>query len=296
MINRWSILVLLGLGATTGIWCNAINLDAVRADIAYNLAQVQNLDYAIGLDQYAIERAPLEDVYYRGLGITLGGKAQLANATNPVSRFDERTTFDTVQQLALPQVVALERSDLFFAARTTLLRARELNPLNPDLTVALAQMYQQWATLAPAAARPALVEQASQFYAQAISLRPRDARLLNESALFDLTYQRDSNAALQKWNASLRIDPRIAQTYWDLGQTYAARNDSAKAIALFQKYIELAPNAPNFWEAYKNLALLYEQIGDLASAIQAARAAMRLAPAEAQSALAELEARLARTP
>jgi tetratricopeptide (TPR) repeat protein len=286
--RRWSGVAALALALSVGGWCNAINLDAVRADIAYNLAQVQNLDYAIGLDKYAMDRAPLEDVYYRGLGITLAGKAQLADATNPVSRLDERTSFDAVRQFTVPQLVALNRNELFFAARAALLRARELNPLNPDHTVALAQMYQQWAMLAPADARPALVEQASRFYAHAISQRPRDARLLNESALFDLTYKRDTDAALQKLGESLRIDPRITQTYWNLGQAYAARNDFAKAIAMYQKYIELAPDAANVWEAHKNLALLYKQMGDLANAVVQAQTATSLAPEEVQSQLQTL--------
>ena len=290
--NRWSAPLALALGAFTVIWCNAINLDAVRADIAYNIAQVQNFDYAIGLDEYAIQRAPFEDIYYRGLGVTLAGKAQLADAANPRSRFDERTTFDEVRQLTAPQLAALNRSELFFAARATLVRARELNPLNPDHTVALAQMYKQWAMLTPIDARAPLVEQANQYYAQAISQRPRDARLLDESASFDVSFRGDSAAALAKLTESARIDPRIAETFWNLGQIYAARNDFVLAIAAIQKYVALSPSDPKLWQVHGNLAEMYRRTGDLSAAIRELETAIALAPLDSQPQLKESLARL----
>jgi tetratricopeptide (TPR) repeat protein/O-antigen ligase len=286
--NQINILIFLLFGTILVITCDAVNLNSVRADVAYNLSQNLNLDYAIALDKYAIDRAPLEDVYYRGLGSALAGRAQLAEETDSNSRFDERTTFDTIWHFAVPQEAPLNRVELFYAARATFLRGRELNPLNPDHTAALAQLYTVWQSLASQDTRAPLANQASQFYAQAISLRPRDANLWNASALLDLNYKQDANAALQKLNESLRLDPRIAQTYFNLGQTYALQKNFTAAIAAYQKYIALVPQASNLWEAHMNIGLVYKQTGNMPAAIREAELAASLASDETRAQLNEL--------
>ncbi len=289
--NRWSLIAVAPIVIVAGLWCDSVNLNAVRADTAYNYAQNLNLEYAIALDQWAIERAPLEDVYYRGYGAALAGHAALADA-KLAGRLDARVAFDVVSQFTVSQLLTLNQNDLYLAARAVLLRGRELNPLNPDLTVALAQMDRQWATVAPSEARQALVDQAALDYAQALVQRPRDAKLWNEAAGFDLESKQDANAALKKLNQAATIDPRIAQTFWSLGQAYAMQRDSAKAIQAYQHYIALAPQAANVWDAHKQIAALYEQTGDYAAALRQAQLAATLAPADQRAALLDQVARL----
>ncbi len=255
--NRWSLVVLGPVAVIATLWINCFNLDSVRADIVYQRGQVydmlQEWDFAIPLYKHAIHLAPDEDVYYRGLGYAFMEKAGAANeaVATSISRFDAQSPLDEIWSLDARQTAELNRTDLLYAARAVFARGRAINPLNADHTAGLAQVYQRWAgwTTDPGQ-RSTLANESSQYYAQAVRLRPRDAKLWNGWATIDLFYQNAPDAATSRLDEAQRLDARL-------------------------------------WETHQNLALLYMQKGDLSSAIHEAQMAASLAPADAQSQLSE---------
>ncbi len=188
-VNRWSWAALVPLVLAAWACVNTLNLDSIRADMLYQqgerYARWQEWDYAIALYKRAIDRAPYEDVYCRGMGQALLGKAVSASPDSP-ARFDEQTPLDRIWSVGLQPDVELNRADLFYAARAVFLRGRALNPLNADHSAGLALTYRRWAELtAEPAQRASLVEQSSQYYAAALRLTPQDAQLKNDWAMLD---------------------------------------------------------------------------------------------------------------
>jgi tetratricopeptide (TPR) repeat protein len=215
----------------------------------------------------------------------------------------------------------LSRLDALYAAQAMLLHARSLNPLLVDNTLNLARFYlPELPVNTPA--RTALAERANRYYGQAIRLSPNQTTLWNEWARFDLEYRNDPDAAIAKLQHSLALEPEYAPTLLQLGQTHIAKNDLNQAAKVYQRalalkapppeaysklafvyyqqgqlaqaaqafadYIQAAPDAINLWEARKNLALIYKQMGDIPAALREAQAAGEQAPAEARAGLTQM--------
>ncbi|HEY4688194.1 MAG TPA: tetratricopeptide repeat protein, partial [Anaerolineae bacterium] len=166
-----------------------------------------------------------------------------------------------------------------------------------------------------------LVDLSDQYYAESLRLNPNDASLWREWAEFKLTYRGDPGGALETLRVSVQLDDRFIPSYLTMSDAYLAQGDLDRAvqsidralalqpdlpeavsrqafvyfqqgrfeesIAAYMKYIQLAPDAPNVWEAHKNIALLREQLGDVAGALQAAQAALARAPQDVQPQLAD---------
>jgi len=326
--TKGGLIALVPVALATAVWINVVNLNPVRADATYRLGQLfddqADWNAAIALYQRAIRLAPANDAYYLTLAHTYQQKASLASPTAP-SLFNAGTSLEEILKRDAPAPAGLNRLDSLYAAQAMLRRARDLNPLYADHTINLARFYQP-ALPVNTPSKAKLADLANQYYTEAQRLNPNNVLLWNERADFDLTYRNDPDAALQKLKESLARDPQFEQTYLNLGKAYAAKQDYrhaieayqqalavqpqsneaqsrlafayysqgrlAEAIQAYQQYIARAPNASNLWEAHKNLALLYEQTGDLLSAIQEAERATRLAPPDLTAALAELVARL----
>jgi tetratricopeptide (TPR) repeat protein/O-antigen ligase len=88
------------------------------------------------------------------------------------------------------------------------------------------------------------------------------------------------------------MKPDLAQIQGRLAYLYAQQGQPAKAVQATLLYIEIVPRSLNVWEAHKNLALLYEQAGDVSKAIEEARIAAGMAPGDVVPQIDELIERL----
>ncbi len=274
-----------------------INVSLVRADIIYKQGQAYDsagrYDEAIFLYQMALDQQPREDYYYLFLG-----RAQLERAR---------------------QSTGSERVQYLRDAERSLLRARELNPMNTDHSANLGRLYLAWAQLADADQRAQWVQQSLDNYSVATRLSPNAAHLHNEYAS---AYQMagDSTRALDQFLISLRIDPRYVETYRRLGDFYRTTNQEDQAIRTFEQGLEVAPRdlalrsllgflyaergetdkaieqnlavlelRPNDEGALRNLAVLYSRVGDNGNALRYAQEALAVTQdAEERAALEAL--------
>jgi tetratricopeptide (TPR) repeat protein/O-antigen ligase len=288
---------LVGLTAALALII-AVNLNLVAADIVFKLGQSSDnrRDWRSSIVFYtkAVARQPDQDHYHLFLG-----RALLENA--------RQTTDPTAQEALLRR------------AEQTLLRARELNPLNTDHSANLARYYATVAALStdPAARRLAL-EQASTYYAQATTLSPNTAHLQNEwgTVLVQLGRYDEARARFER---SLQLDPNFADTYLRRAQMETQLGNWSAALADYETATRLAPNDirghsgrayalaqlgliteaitanlaalqinPTEYTTLQNLALLYQRQGDIPQALLYARRARDIAPPEQQPLLDEL--------
>lgn len=292
---------LLGLTAAL-VLIARVNYPLVAADIVFKLGQSSDnrRDWRASIVFYtkAVALQPDQDHYRLFLG-----RALLESA---------RQTTDPTAQEAL-----LQRTE------QTLLRARELNPLNTDHSANLARYYATVATLStdPAARRIAL-EQASTYYAQATTLSPNTAHLQNEwgTVLVQLGRYDEARARFER---SLQLDPNFADTYLRRAQLETELGNWTAALADYEEATRLAPNDirghsgrayalaqlgrideaiaanlavlqlnPDEFNTLQNMALLYERQGDIPQALAYARRARAVAPPAQQALLDELIRRL----
>ncbi len=324
--GRRRIAVAIPVALALSVILSAAALAPVQADIAYKLG----VDYdanpgaAIAAYQRAIAMQPQQDLYLPALAHALVYQSSLAS-DDGASAFSDRTRFEDVLALDAALRAALNRSDLLFAAQTAFVRARQLSPLHPEHSIHLARFYLP-ALPVNTPAETQLVALADSHYAAALRLNRNDVKLWNEWAEFKLRYQGDPVGALDTLQQSLRRDDRFAPTYLLLVDAYLAQQDvngAAQAIeralalepdrpdavskaafvyfrqgrledatAAYLKYLHLAPDAANVWEAHKNVALLRERLDDIDGAIREAESAAQLAPENIQQQLIDLVDRL----
>lgn len=218
------------------------------------------------------------------------------------------------QRSPLPSAT-LSREDLLTAARAVLDEARRINPLNTDHSANMARMWRQSADITQdAALKRQRYENSSKEYAIATNLSPNNAQLWNEWGSLYLYSLGDSTQAFAKLNHSMEIDPKYDQTYLLLGDygmqqanAFAASrdqintkiktiSDTVQIAALqaeaqtqddnykaklketsiqFTKAISVNPNST---QAYNILTYIFQQVGDLPSAIATAEKLLVVAP------------------
>jgi tetratricopeptide (TPR) repeat protein len=198
------------------------------------------------------------------------------------------------------------------AARTILLEARHVNPLNTDHSANLGRLYKNWADLSKTSEqRLERIAQSVGYYEQAATLSPQNTIVWNELATVYLYQLGDLDKAWKTIQHSLELDDRYEQTYMIAGdarlreseataqqitakqQQLQNADDTAKAtleqeidqlmrtyneqlleaIAEYERALELQPNLLN---VYRTVSGAYEQLGRLDDAVatleQAARA------------------------
>ncbi|HQV71213.1 MAG: tetratricopeptide repeat protein [Anaerolineae bacterium] len=218
------------------------------------------------------------------------------------------------QRTPLPSA-ALSREDLLTAARAVLDEARRINPLNTDHSANMARMWRQSADITQdAALKRQRLENSSKEYAIATNLSPNNAQLWNEWGSLYLYSLGDSTQAFQKLNHSIEIDPKYDQTYLLLGDygmqqanVFASNRDQINAkiktisdtvqIAALQaeaqtqddnykaklrettiQFTKAISVNPTSTQAYNILTYIYQQVGDLPSAIATAENLLAVAP------------------
>ena len=250
------------------------NLRIIQADVVYKQARPldqqaarsgnpQQWDAPIAIYEHAIELAPNEDFYYLFLGRAYLEKAGVVEDPE-------------------------ERRQLLETARERLLVAQEINPLNTDHTANLARLTTRWAslrTLEPER-REELLEQAKDYYQDALSLSPQNSVIRNEYANLLFSLEEDCEAALATYERSLGIDPFFAQTYFNLAGVYqncatqvaqgSAQDYYRRAAQLLEEGLDRRRRNPDDGALLVQAGQLYQQAGDYEAAIAALEEAQRL--------------------
>ncbi len=247
------------------------SINPIRADIFYKQGQAYEAEKqwatSIALYQRALALVPKEDYYYLFLG-----RAQL--------------------ELARKAKDPARREQLLKEALATLIKARDLNPLNTDHTANLARLYRNWGELVnDPAERERQWKQALTYYETATRLSPNAAHLYNEWGLVHFLLgdlyqklnrpeeaQQQFDQALARYQQSLALDQRFPQTYLLLGDFYRSRGELAKAARAYEQALALKKKQPRVWDA---LAYLYAQLGRVEDAITATQQLLRYRPNDA---------------
>ncbi len=198
------------------------NLRIVHADITFKMAEPfakgDTWGLASLLYQHAISQAPDEDYYYLFLG-----KSYLEQAK-------------TLQDIN-------EKSALVQRAEVDLKSAQKINPLNTDHTANLARLYSWWAgQTTDAVERKTRGEKSSEYYARALVLSPNHSTLWGEWAILFMDLLDQPEAALERLQHAVQLDPEYNFTQGLLGDYYItlasrAQEKSDKTVA-FQQAID----------------------------------------------------------
>jgi tetratricopeptide (TPR) repeat protein len=130
-------------------------------------------------------------------------------------------------------------------------------------------------------------DEAVQLLTRARVLAPTDPNVLNSLGIC-LKAAGRTNAALEAFDAALRIDPGMAPAHFNRGELFEELNDINAARSAYQRATELDPN---YVEALASLAWLDAQAGDAVSARVHGERALAVSPSHvlAQMALASAE-------
>ncbi|MBN1936883.1 MAG: O-antigen ligase family protein [Anaerolineae bacterium] len=289
------------------------NLQVVHADMIYKQAEPYATpgywDFNIILHQKALALAPQEDFYYLFLG---RGFLEKARSAAVAERLSHTFKVSEILQLTPQQLTELSRGDLLNCSDAVLIEAQRINPLNTDHAANLGRLYRTRAEFeSDAAHKQAYFDKALDYYGQATMLSPNAAHLFDEWGLVYFMMGQYEQA-IAKYEYSLTIDQLYVNTYLSLGDAYMATKayDQAEraylgalaldpnqplvytqlsymygiqgrtddAISATLKVLEQSPDQQLTYNGYKNLALYYQQGGQIEPAMRAAESALALAP------------------
>jgi len=258
--------ILAVVGFIFVLWLSVTtNLRIIHADIAFKMAEPfsNTGQWAVAnvLYRRAIELSPDEDYYYLFLG-----RGSLEEA---------KTITDPTQQ-----------EQAFRTAEADLLRAQDINPLNPDHTANLARLYSWWALQASDEdTRNERGKISDQYYSRVIVLSPNNARLWDEWAILQLNVLGDPERAYELLSHSLEIDPLYDWTHALTGDYFSkiaveAENETEqqtlleKAVVHYQQATEIEPKNTNYYFA---LASAYQSLNDIPGVIAALEDSLKVA-------------------
>jgi tetratricopeptide (TPR) repeat protein len=285
---------------------NQTNIKTIRADVIYKQGEEwsrqQQWDLAIAHHKRALELAPKEDFYYLWAGSAYLEKSKLVPAEGCI--ITKEPSISGVLDMSIETTAQLCREDLLLAARTILLQARHVNPLNTDHSANLGRLYKNWADLSTEPEKRAeRLDQSISYYEQASTLSPQNTIVWNELATVYLYQIGDMAKAWETIERSLGLDERFDQTHMIAGdawlretelvgqqlatkqQELATAEGEAKAaieaeiallqqeqdrkleaaIASYERALEIRPSLTN---VYTTVAGAYEQLGRIEEAIQ----------------------------
>lgn len=271
------------------------NLNISRADVlakqGTNYERDGGWDAARLLYEQALQLQPQEDRYFLNLGRALMERARTA---------------------ATPE----ERDQYFGQALGVLERARSTNPLNTDHTRNLASLHRVWAsTLEDPAEQEAHLEQANGYYTEATRLSPKNASIWNDWAML-YAERGQYDQAFETFDRSLTVDSTWTETYLRRAGIQLQREDFEAALADYDDIIERSPRSlqalsgkayaltqmeriteaitvnqqaaeihPTDYTTHKNLALLYQQTGQIDLALTSAQTALAVGTPQEQQAM-----------
>ncbi|MCA9673317.1 MAG: tetratricopeptide repeat protein [Myxococcales bacterium] len=189
----------------------------------------------------AAKLSPHARVYY-SLGLSYykaGQKKKGIAALRKAAELDPKNT-QYVSQWAILQI----RRDPAKAI-AMLEKARRAQPKNADITHQLGLAYRRATMRMPGKGNKARRES----YLRKAEGLIKSSLAMGESANrhFDLAvvYRRlgEARRAIRHYEAAVRLDPKFASAYWDLGHMYTQEKRADEAIAAFNKYLALRPSA-----------------------------------------------------
>lgn len=250
--TNWWLYAILMVGVIMCIF--ATNLNVIRADIYHKLGlaygHAEQWDKSIALQRRAIELASYEDHYYPFLGQAYLRKAELH---------------------------AERRSVWFEEARKAFEMAKRISPFNPDHYRNLGSFYYYWAevTVDPTE-RLERLSKSLEHYRQTIAMSPYDLGQL--------------------------VRHSMIKTHLLIGHSYAEVSEFDRAAQAFSEAIEInfqealqielkaVEDSPNSFMAHRNLAMLYQQLGQTGEALVEVERAKDLAPEREKAGLDALMA------
>ncbi|MGD9101738.1 MAG: hypothetical protein PVF45_14750, partial [Anaerolineae bacterium] len=302
----WGVMAVVVLFPLALFIMNQTNLKVIRADVIYKQGEEwsrqKQWDLAIAHHKRALEMAPNEDFYYLWAGSAYLEKSKSASASGCI--ITGEPNISGVLNMSIEQTAQLCRQDLLIAARTILLQARHVNPLNTDHTANLGRLYKNWADLVKGAEKKAeRIQQSIGYYTQATKLSPQNTIIWNELATVYLYQLGDLERAREIIQHSLTLDDRFEQTHMIHGDSWlreaepllnqlaakqtelqgaaeedkeAIRQEMARlkeerdeklelAIASYRKALEIKPRTLNI---YTTIANAYERMGRFEDAVQ----------------------------
>ena len=169
-------------------------------------------------------------------------------------------------------------------------KAVELSPKNFGYRKNLAIIYQQMGFLEEAlreaeealALAPASQKDAMESYVQQLRSQNPDLSTEDAAKVQQLIEQGRARMEAEEWTAAIEtflqaveLDPANVPAHSALAYAYAKENRTAEAIAENLAVLEVLPDD---YSSNKNLALLYQQQGEIDKAIEAAQKALAAAP------------------
>jgi Tfp pilus assembly protein PilF len=136
-----------------------------------------------------------------------------------------------------------------------------------------------WFGLGSASQRAGATRFAHLYYRVALSLRPRDADILNEFGLIELQFGNTSDAE-SAFTEAVNVNPAHAQAWNNLGLASAGRGAMRHARYCFRRAVSLKPD---FYTALCNLGLACRQLEQLDEAAAALQEAAALRPGSAEA-------------
>ena len=218
----------------------ALNLNQIAADVYHKQgtlfdSQGQYADSTYAYEQ-AISLAPTQAYYYLFLGRAYLEVAKGATATPLSPPF--QPTLQSLLTITPATVGRMGRIDALRSAEIVLLKARDLEPLNPDHYANLARLYRLWGD----STDKSKLADASKYYQQATTLSPHSAQLYSEWTMTSLD-QGQTSSALTEAQRAVALDPQFALTHVVLGDVYLAEHKDDPALQEHLKALELDPLA-----------------------------------------------------
>ena len=315
----WGVMAAIVLFFLALFIMNETNLKVIRADVVYKQGEEwsrqKQWDLAIAHHKRALEMAPNEDFYYLWAGSAYLEKSK--SAPNEGCIITEDPAISAVLSMSVEKTSQLCRQDLLKFARTILLQARHVNPLNTDHTANLGRLYKNWADL-DKANKAERINQSIGYYTQATRLSPQNTIIWNELATVHLYQLGDQETAREIVQHSLTLDDRFEQTYMIQGDSWireveplfgqlaakqaelqaaaedekdAIRQEIARlqderdtglemAIASYRQALEIRPRTINI---YTTIASAYEQMGRFKDAVATLNDAITINPKSHQT-------------
>jgi tetratricopeptide (TPR) repeat protein len=151
---------------------------------------------------------------------------------------------------------------------TPVINAREAsitaNPKDYELLAAQARAYFSWAyevqQTTPSASTTSnpLWASASTYFKRAVDIQATDAAVIGDYAI-TLFYSGDTAGAIAAGEQAKKLDPKVVQNLFNLGNYYATAGDNAKAIENYQAYLTAEPSGELAQTAKDNIAALSQQ-------------------------------------
>ncbi len=290
-MGAWAYLAVAGLALVLAF---LLNYNEVKADIFYKQAwagyhaqagvegdfQRAMQLYDLAREDYdrALELDPKEDYY-----LLFKGKALLEQAARGAAAFDQQqaetiaTTENFSEYTESLREAAEQRDRRFEEAIAVLEEALALAPYNPDHNANLARAYQIWGdSTHDAELRAERLVQSRQWFERVIApdLSPMNAGLREELATTEFLAG-NIEAALERIDEALEIDPQYTRPYRLRGRIFREEGDLERAAEEYRTYLDSRDGRRDI-AAYSELAWVYGQMGELDLAREANENALNL--------------------